>query len=329
MPAPETLRAQTGPEDGALFEVGLKNSFFLPQPHNAYTDDVEEKLPITLGTLSLGREFKFDVEKDATLLRDLDFVFTPPALAVPGDGTYIRYCDWLPLALVESVEWKYGGNSIQRYDTQDIVYSNIRYFSDECKSIWRYLMMGDTSAAERNTYAAAPDRPLRCMIPSPWKWIDCHSPLIAGLANKLTVHIRLRTPREVIQTDGTKPTSLDISNSYIDKRVMHFNGLTRGEYVGLTNTPEGVSYLYDDIQLSKFVIPAGALGSRPYAIELRDLDGPVSRIDFIIRTTAQIDPTTADVDIYDIDTDIHRGLSHAIVSNTMNIDDEELVKADE
>lgn len=329
MPAPELLRAQTGPEDGKLFEVGLNNSLFVPVPHQAFTDDVEQKLIYPQQATTFGFELKFDVEKDSTLLRDLDLVFTPPPLTIPGDGTYIRYSDWLPLAMIESVEWKYAGNNIHKYNSMDIVYSNIKYMSSEHKSIWQYLMLGETSAAERNTYSASPDRPLRCMIPAPWKFNRSSCPIVSSLANKLTCFIKLRQPSYFIQTDGTKPASLQLTNYSFDKRVIHFNGDTRSELAALCNTPEGVAWLFDDVQILKYVIPAGTLGARDYAIEIRDVEGPVSKIDFILRTTNQTNPTLANTDPYAIDASLLNGLNFKLMSNNMDIKELQNVNVDE
>lgn len=327
MPNAEVIRAQTTPEDGALFEIGLRNSIFVPQHHTCFSEDVRQKLVIQSNSKNTGQQLIVPFEKESTLLEDCDLVLTPPALTVPADGTYIRYVDWLAINIVKLFEWRYGSNTIQTY-RPEIIFSDVQYMNDEHKFNETHLLMGDLSAAQRNTYAVAPT-PIRIKIPSPWRGIRCHSPLIAGLANKLILQINFNDAGYLVQTDGTKPTSLTFTDIHLDHQNIHTTGALRGEFVGHTLTPTGISYLIQDVQTFDYTIPANSLGAvSDTTIELRDLDGPIPSLSFLLRTSDQLDPTSATVDPLAIDTTYLEGLQYRIVSNSMDLQDPEVMDND-
>lgn len=327
MPNAEIIRAQTTPEDGALFEIGLRHSKWIPQHHVAFSEDVRQKLVTEINSKNTGQQIIIPFEKESTLLEDVDLVMTPAALTVPVDGTYIRYVDWLAICCWTLIEWRYGSNTIASYRNES-VYSDVQYMEDEHKANETLLLRGDLSAAQRNTYAVAPT-PIRVKIPTPWRCLRCHSPLISGLANKLTLQVNLADARGIVQTDGTKPLILAYNDIHIDHQNIHTTGALRGEFVGLTLTPTGVSYLIEDIQTYDYPIPANSLGANSdFTIELRDLDGPIPKLSCLLRTADQLDPTSAAVDPLAIDTTYLEGLFYNIRSNQMDIQDPELMDND-
>ena len=103
MPRAEKIRAQTTPEDGVLLETGFQNSIFHPRSHVAFSDSVREKVNQNVPDQLSGRKIIFDIEKQATLLEDVNLNLTLPALAIPGDGTYIRYQNYPLWSLFEKV----------------------------------------------------------------------------------------------------------------------------------------------------------------------------------------------------------------------------------
>lgn len=327
MPHAEIIRAQTTPEDGALFEVGLRHSKWVPQQHICFTDDVRQKLVTEISSKNTGQQIIHAFEKESTLLEDIDLVLTPPALTVPVDGTFIRYVDWLGIALVDLFEWRYGSNTIATY-RPEVIYSDIQYMKNERKFNQTHLLLGDMSAAQRNTYAVAPE-PVRVKIPSPWRGLRCHSPLISALANKLILQVNLADARRIVQSDGTRPLSLTFNNIHLDHQNVHTTGALRGEYTGLTLNPRGLSYMVDDVETFDYAIPANTLNAaNDFTIELRDLDGPIHLISVLLRTVSQLDPTNAAVDPYAIDTTYLEGLSYNIKSNGMDIQDPEIMDND-
>lgn len=327
MPNAEVIRAQTTPEDGALFETGLRNSKFIPQHHICFTDDIRQKMVTEISQKNTGQEIIFPFEKESTLVEDVDVYFTPAPLALPAGATYIRYVDWLGVAIARLFEWRYGSNTIASY-RNEVIFSDIQYLCDEKKFNETHMLFGDLSAAQRNTYALAPT-PVRVKVPSPWRGMRSHSVLIAGLANKPNLHIFLNDASRIVQTDGTKPAVLQYSNIHCDRQSIHTTGSLRGEYTGLTLTPQGINYLVTDVLTFDYSIPANSLGANSdTTIELRDLDGPIWMISFLLRTAAQLDPTNADVGPFEIDTTYLEGLLTNVKSNSMDLTDPEYQELD-
>jgi hypothetical protein len=327
MPAPEVMRAQTTPECGALIETGLINAPFLPQNHTAFTDSVREKLSIAQNPTSSGTEIVFTFEKQSTLLEDVALLMTPPALNIPG-STYARYVDYLGIAGIKEFTWRYGGNTIQTY-YPDQVYERVIRLNDEHRYNADFLALGNLSAAARNTYALAP-REVRFKIPTPWEDMLCHSPLICGLANKLTLVVKLQDAASIIQTDGLKPPQIVWTNIHLDYQVIHTTGEVRSNFVGLSLQPEGISYLVDDPQITNFQIPANYFtpASR-FTASLTDLDGPIPYVTLFVRETDALNPTLPNPAPYEFNVAYIEDMRYDLRSNNMNLVDPSLVVQDD
>lgn len=323
MPHPEAIRAQTTPEDGALFSTGLRNSKWVPEPHVAFTEDLRQINRTDIGEVRLGTQLIIPIEKTASLIEDVYLRFTPPVLTGAGGATYIRYVKFLALALISKVRWSYGSNTLQEYDMLH-QFQEYNEKSDERRANYEYLTGGNLNAAARNTYATAPYE-LTVKIPTPWIDKRCHSPCITALANKLTLTIDFAFPAFVVQTDGTKPASLSLSSCALDYQQIHFTGVTRQELTAITNGKNGLSYLYDDVGKMSFTVPANYLRNvgNEFVQELRDIDGPISKMYMTIRPSADLDPTSDDPKPYEIDATYLEGLNYRITSNNMDLQDPE------
>lgn len=323
MPHPEAIRAQTTPEDGALFSVGLKNSKWVPEPHIAFTEDLRQINRTDLGEVRLGTQLIIPIEKTCTLIEDVHFRFTPPALTPAGGATYTRFVDFLALALITRIRWSYGSNTLQEYSMLH-QFQEYEEFSDEKRANYEYLTGGGLTAAARNTYAVDPYE-LTVKIPTPWIDKRCHSPCISALANKLTLTIDFAFPAAVVQTDGTKPASLSLAGCALDYQQIHFTGSTRQELTAITNGKNGISYLYDDVGNMSFQVAQNYFRNtgNEFVQELRDIDGPISKMMITIRTQDSLDPTSTDPAPYEIDSTFLDGLSYRIVSNNMDLQDPE------
>jgi len=328
MPNQEVIRAQTTPEDGALFATGLKNSKWIPQNPVAFTEDLRQKGVTELGTVRTGQQVIIPFEKTCTILEDVEIEIDLPALTVPVDGTYIRYVDFVLFALLQSMKWSYVANNLATYNNV-FTFCDVKKLCDEKRFNEYQLVGGNMSAAARNTFAANPYR-LRMRIPAPWNDKRYQAPIISALASKLTLSIDLAQASQIIQTDGTKPASINLDANIIFQQI-HFTGATRQELTAITNTANGLSYLIDDVYTIDFDVPANYFKStgNEFVCALTDIDGPIHEMNLLIRTQTQLDPTNANVAPYEIDPTYLDGLEYRIVSNNMDIQDPESQNLDQ
>jgi len=330
MPNAETIRAQTTPEDGALFAAGLDNSKWRPEAHVAFTEDARQKGILELqNDTPFGKTIIVQFDKMSTFLEDIELEFTPPALTVPVNGTYIRYCDWLAFAIIENIQWNYTANNLQNY-SMDMEWSDVQYMTLEKRANEEKLAGGGLSAAARNTYAAAPTT-LRVSIPTPWKDRRNAALGISALASRPTLTIKLRESSYLIQTDGTKPTGLSIPSSRLVFQQIHTTGHTRQEYTSVTNQPNGIPYLYDDRASLDFTIPANtlsALANGKFVADITGIDGAVRKLRLIVRTSDQLNSQSASPGRYEIDTTYIEGMTAVIKANGMDLMDEQTQDTD-
>lgn len=324
MPNAEVIRAQTTPEDGALFAgSGLKNSKWIPQNHIAFSEDLRQIARVEIPDTRTGTQIIIPIEKTSTLVEDFEFQFLLPALTLAGGATYSRYVDYVALALVPSVKWSYVANTLQQYPL-DSTFCEVKLMLDEERYNEDQLLGGNLSPAARNTFAAAPYK-LRVKIPAPWNGKMCQAPCISALASKLTLTLDIAQSSYLVQTDGTKPASLTLTECELIYQQVHFTGKIRQELTSITNQPDGLSYLYDDVNRVDFDIPADYFRNtgNEFVCALTEVDGPISRMHLLLRTQDQLDPTNAGTAPYEIDPAYLDGLEYRIVSNNMDIQDPE------
>lgn len=325
MPNQEVIRAQTTPEDGALFATGLHNSKWKPQNHIAFTEDLRQKGVTEIGsTVRTGQQIIIPFEKTCTILEDVEIEVEFPALTPTGGATYARYVDFAILALLKTIKWSYVANSVSQYPNEVHTFCDIKKMCDEKRFNEYQLVGGNLSAAARNTMATAPFK-LRMRVPAPWNDKPYQAPIISALASKLTLTIDLAQASEIIQTDGTKPASITFPSFNCVFQQVHFTGATRQELTALTNTPNGLSHLIDDIVCVDYDVTANFFKStgNEFVASLQDFDGPIHEMNILIRTQAQLDATNADVAPYEIDPTYLDGLEYRIIGNGMDIQDPE------
>lgn len=321
MPRAEKIRAQTTPEDGPLLETGFANSLYRPQPHAAVSDHVREKVNLQLEDKPTGRKLIFDIEKQATLIEDLNLFVTLPALAVPGDGTYIRYADFPLWQAIEKITYKYTSNGLTEY-TCDKEFSDYRFENDEVQRCIEAYGNGNLTPAQRNTLATAPQS-VRMRLPTPWRDIRCHNPIISALANKIRIEIQLREARDFVQTDGTKPATLTLTDIRLEQQYIHMTGADRAEATSLTLVPDGLSYLFQEEQTVHKTIPANQLGgANPFVVDLNDFDGPIACMTIIVRRESDLDGTSPNTNYYNIDTTLMENMSYFVTSNGISLFEE-------
>ncbi len=323
MPEATKLQAQTTAEDAALIEVGINNSLFKKRPHRCTTDYAiqEKKLQFINPTVATGQEVYFEIDKEGTLLRDITLCFTAPALTglVTGAPTYARYGDFGGLQCIDRntpISYDYGSSNVHRVYT-DQIYSQYFMENNEGREYWEDLLVGEKSSAERNTLALAPQE-FRVPIPHPWEGCGNELP-IAALANKLKIRMTMASAAAAIQSDGTKPASFNYTNVYLRYELIHVPGMDREALSASTFSQDGRFTLFSDVTRKEIVIPANAMFNPPtqygYNVDLRDFTGAIRHITGMLRTTPQLDSTTAAPAPFEIDPTYLNNLSFQVRAN--------------
>jgi hypothetical protein len=323
MPQSSKIRAQTGPEDGPLITTGYRNSLFAKQGIMNTTDfAIEEKRDDTdQPTVNSGSTQVFYLEKEGTEAGLITLCVTVPALEplVTGGKTYVRGSDFLGLALlhpIEAVTISYAVNSLDR-TFPDKIYKDYKFSSQEIRTIYEAMLIGNKSQPERNTLATAPQN-VRIPIPNPWEGQGNQLPICA-LANKVKITIRFNDAANFIETDGVKPATVAFSNVFLRYELIHMPGPDRAEVVGLTNTAQGLVTLFDEAKKLDFDVPANGLFNTPteagYPIDLSDLDGPVKNFVSYIRVLSDVDNGVANPKPYEFDTALLDAITAQVKSN--------------
>ena len=309
MPRQEIIRAQVTPEDGALFSTGYGNSIFrVSGGIRTYSDKVRQPLDLGLDDAKTGREIKVNIEKQATLLGEISIKGILPALTIGAGGTYARYQDFAPLALIKSILIKYGSNTLYEDTPEAMFHDYLLCKDDEAKRSFEKIHSGNLTAAERNTRALAP-QPFRFKIPLPWNCCDTHDVPISALSNKISITLKLAEAREIIQSDGAKPTTLTLTNLFAEQQFIHMTGNDRAQLTALTLRPDGLDYLYTEHQQYSNDIAIGALTNTGYVVPIEQtFTGPIRNMTMAIRRTADLDPTANDPTYYDLDASLIEGV---------------------
>lgn len=319
MPQVEIIRAQSTPEDGVLLTTGFGNQQWVPKPIKVYSDKVRQKTESPYDDKQSGSVIKFEIDKDAVLLEDLSLEFIRPAVAVPVDGTYIRYQDFASLACIEYIEYKYTSNNIVRYEP--IFDFDSCYLSrcDETKRCYETLNDGNLSAAQRNTQALSPQK-THFLLPSPWRGIAGNEPILTALANKIIISVKFNRADAILQSDGTKPRTITFTDIKLTQQKIHMTGSDREEITAATMSPDGISYKFDEPILEDIRIPAGALGlAQPFKKKVENFTGPTTHITGILRRAVDLDTSSNDPNFYSIDGSLLQGLQFEMKSGVLSL----------
>lgn len=323
MPQSSKIRAQVGPEDGPLITTGYRNSLFAKQGIMNTTDfAIEEKRDDTdQPSINSGSTQVFYLEKEGTEAGLLTLCVTIPALEplVTGGKTYVRGSDFLGLAILhptEAVTISYAVNSLDR-TFPDKIYKEYKLSSQEVRTIYEAMLIGNKSQPERNTLATAVQN-VRIPIPNPWEGQGNQLPICA-LANKVKITVRFNDAANFIETDGVKPATVAFTNVFLRYELIHMPGPDRAEVVALTSTAQGLVTLFDEAKKLDFDVPVNALQNTPteagYPLDLSDLDGPVKNFIVLVRNLADVDNGVANPKPYEFDTNILDAITAQVRSN--------------
>jgi hypothetical protein len=212
-------------------------------------------------------------------------------------GTYRRFCDWFPLALIEKVEMIYNSNVVHTHYPQKKYIRVNKFINIEHRDAEAALLAGNLSTTQRNTAAAAAqeilyDLPLQTTL-APDRYLE-----IRALADNPVIRVTWRRLDNVVQTDGTVPVSA-IKNCRLIMNAIHLEAAERDVQILTTEKDNGIVRLVEESRVntrhpSAIISPdlwgGGGAPLGTHRVELKNYRTDIRCLFFYIRKRANYDP---------------------------------------
>lgn len=237
----------------------------------------------------------------------IQFHYTVSALTdVGANATYKRFTDYLGLAAIERIVWKFSANTVYTFYPTKKFWKVMKHCNVEKKVIEAQQLAGDLDDAARDVLGASSQK-ITFDIPMPWTLSPDRYQEIRQLAQSPTLEIHWHKLTEFINTDGTNVTCT-LSDPYITCYTIFFEPMERDFNTSLVESDHGLIRLteesfWETVPTNTLKIPSGTRGV--YKVDLKNLKTSIRMIHFWLRPAATYTPYN--VKPYDI-TAFYRGL---------------------
>ncbi|HZM24854.1 MAG TPA: hypothetical protein VFC02_24095 [Anaerolineales bacterium] len=257
---------------------------------------VREQIRIAPNTVaSAAVSVSYDMSKLADGLSKIWFEFSLPALLV-GTATFVRYMDYVGFFAWSEIRVRYNGATLQYLRPfEHFLYQNF-FLDDEEQSSANYLVRGNLTTAQRNTFAV---KAQKLKVPLHLLWINLmnsNTLWIQGLASKLQFQVDLEPFARFIQANGvptlTGGTALSNGAFFSDAQIvgeyLHVTARERANMIRMYQSPHGIRYLMTDVQKHENeVAPATAFNSI-WTFKLNNISKPVYAWFFVFRWSEDV-----------------------------------------
>lgn len=292
------LARQFGLMSALAFNEDYTKSPFFYRGYSTMPNQWLEKKSITPEvkdvTYGATTEFKIPIQFDK--LGAVTLSWTQAALTTTG-GTYRRFADFFPLALIEKID-VICDNTVVFVHYPEKKYIRVQKFvSTEERDAEAACLFGNLSTAQRNTLAAS-SQDVLYSVPFQFTLAPDRYVEMRALADALTVRITWRRLEQVVQTDGTVPVSA-ISNLKLICNAHHFEAGERNMHVLLTERDHGLVRFHEETVVnprhSTCIIPASHFGGggapvSTHKVDLKNMKTDIRGLFFLIRKKANMDP---------------------------------------
>ncbi len=281
-----------------VFDENIGNSIYFYRGYKTMRNDYLElkTLAPTDKNVTYGATTDFRIPLYFDKLGPVTLAWDQARLATTG-GTYRRFCDWFPLALIEKIEWIYNNNIVHVHYPQKKYLKINKFLSTEQRDAEATCLAGNLSTAQRNTLAASKQEilyevPLQFTL-APSRYLE-----IRSLADSPVLRVHWRSLSNVVQTDGTVPVSA-VENCRLIMHAIHFEAAERDIQVMTTEKDTGIVRLVEESKLvtrhPTCTIPASLWGGggapiSTHRVELKNLRTDIRYLAFYIRKKANYDP---------------------------------------
>lgn len=291
------LTAQTGPTDALFLSDSLHDSAFNAtevQTTTNFVRDFIDLAPVTGDdTVGSGKEVTFDIDKSVHLWGSFNLEFVVSALTSGGAGTTLRFANYLPLLLIESVRVVYGTNELQNISGLALLarYARDKLGSEEQQRVVDQQLLGGMSAVEREARAASPQKVTIPDIPLFFGQDLTNTLFSRTLRDAVRIKIKFRnfSDPSLVQSDYSGAWNFSITG--IKLRGTGYNVTEpelrlRMDEISLADGGRFYNVDYPQEE-SDVVIPAGTDGR--HTVSLKNVSGTVKDIHFILRRRADIE----------------------------------------
>jgi hypothetical protein len=223
-----------------------------------------------------------------------------------GDATYMRYTDYVGLAAIERLVWKFSSNTVYTLYPAKKFWRVMKHCNVERKTLEAQQLAGDLDDTTRSTLATGTQN-ITFDVPFPWTLSPDRYQEIRQLAQSPVLEIHWHKASEFVNTDGSNVT-FTVSDPYVSAYTVFLEPHERDMNTMVVESDHGIVRLTEETffevaPTSTLKIPAGTSGV--YRIDLKNLKTSVRLFMFWLRFATNY--TAYNVKPYDITT-FYKGL---------------------
>jgi hypothetical protein len=292
------LARQFGLVSALVFDEKIDNSKYFYRGYtterNAYLE-LKSLAPVDRD-ITLGATTEFRVPLYFDKMGPLAICWNQDPVTATGDS-YVRMCDWFPLALIEKVEFIFNSNVVHTHYPQKKYIRANKFVNIEERDAEAVKLAGNLSTTQRNTAAAAIqeiiyDLPMQTAL-APDRYLE-----IRALADSPVLRITWRRLSNVVQTDGTDPVSV-VRDCTLKINAIHLEAAERDVQILTTEKQDGIVRLIEESKVHprhpSAIVPTtlwsgGGAAIATHKVELKNMRTDIRCIFFYIRKKANYDP---------------------------------------
>lgn len=263
--------------------------------HKEYKNLLPQNADVVYG----GQPTIFEIPIYADKLAGTTLHWKQGTLTTTG-GTYRRFQDWLGLAAIKKIVYKFGPNDVYEHWPQKKFYKVLRHLHTEAQAVEAELLQGALDVGTRNAKAQAPQEILYD-IPWPFTLSPDRYQEIRQLAIPPRIEVYWNELSAFVQTDGTNPIST-ITDLYITQKNIFLEPEERDANTLAVESEHGIIRLGEEHALETstpaYKIPAGTTGEWNY--ELKNFKTTLRFLAFWMRNVTDITTPLARKD-YELD----------------------------
>jgi len=268
------------------------NCPFFPTDWGTYNMFVRDQFSVSPdvagGTFS--SELNFTIKKNCDMIGPIRFQGTVSAITVgTGTDTSPQFVDWLGANIIRLVEVSFGGNSLQKFNNDDIM-EYLLYETEEQKVRQHAkLMLGFLSESTRERAAASSQSWDTELLPIWWATSLSNYLPSNALGDDLHIGITIQDLTKVLQLDtgvsNTSDYAASLSNLKLTYMAIHLTPGDRATITNVVHSDHGVLYKFINKEQQQFSVASADTSTD---LKLTALRSPCQDLRIIARLTSNL-----------------------------------------